>query len=933
MMNTPEVKTWEAKIPDGSTVMSGMDGSESGMAATAEGASSPTGAGVVRSSQRESSAFLRRVTTGGTVIDKEEALAARRRSLFALTEAADEGLGEDDGGGSAAGSEDDVVLWFKNPETGENCGLTEDHCKLLYMMSKYARSAQSASEPESWIRQMSLLVLIYEGIVAGVLDYDYAPCSYVVSAQGSSQRLWVNITQEGKAGVDDLREWKLINGLKLSTEDFQPVTAFQVSGMGMKLLKRVPKKLCKEVNTFIYHGNSTAKRDLLQVSFRKGEVGGDGEFFLSTESGYSMKSSVTDSEDVSYVSSPFLPSCLRATDRKPTDNSSRAGEAARGISSIRDELSVAVELANVRALVGEWIPFGSNQIVALNERLGAMDRCQGGLFTAMIDDSPNDTNFDVDCGLTSVKILDFDLVRFINFEAEIMYPEEEGVVQIENFGMHLNVDGTVIYGLKIESILDALADCTCVDHLARLLVDVHQDSSRIMNDLLSPYQRSLLNMIFTGDMMARNKFNMLLADSITPLLPASSYIDRSERETELKQVLGDIHACYDLSDTDRLLLGRDGALLVGPEGPKREQLVILYLSLLSKELMVRNFFNRTFVLDDELVKVRRLTQTYRESPFNVEEMRKRLQDSTQNLVLLQETLGYINESLQMQKIPRSTSGDEVGRQLKKRLAVRSMHYDVSLRVKDLFKLMDGAANKVKILQLQNTAIDKITLEDTVKSIDANYTALVAASAAEQRSSASLEVMNIIFSGSFAFDIVDRLSGDDILGAVGVDSSRGLGWLVIGVKDALVAPPLVFFLLNILWLVIVGLSLQKLMRYLVAQALGALSLRRVFDRKLDVAKFERFLTTVKLDSSGATADKDASIAKAVWYDDDERWGKGCMKIDVLYNATEGFLLSALFNWNKKEITLSNDEVVQTFVDLLEAAGAFTPAPVADNEEDK
>jgi hypothetical protein len=26
--------------------------------------------------------------------------------------------------------------------------------------------------------------------------------------------------------------------------------------------------------------------------------------------------------------------------------------------------------------IGEWIPFGSNQIVSLNERLGALDRCQ-----------------------------------------------------------------------------------------------------------------------------------------------------------------------------------------------------------------------------------------------------------------------------------------------------------------------------------------------------------------------------------------------------------------------------------------------------------------------------------------------------------------------------------------------------------------------------
>ena len=27
-----------------------------------------------------------------------------------------------------------------------------------------------------------------------------------------------------------------------------------------------------------------------------------------------------------------------------------------------------------------WIPFGSNQIVSLNDKLGSADRCQGGMF-------------------------------------------------------------------------------------------------------------------------------------------------------------------------------------------------------------------------------------------------------------------------------------------------------------------------------------------------------------------------------------------------------------------------------------------------------------------------------------------------------------------------------------------------------------------------
>ena len=121
-------------------------------------------------------------------------------------------------------------------------------------------------------------------------------------------------------------------------------------------------------------------------------------------------------------------------------------------------------LGNVHGMVGEWIPFGSNQIVALNERLGALDRCQGGLFTAMVDKSPTDTKFNVPPGLTQVTILDFDFVHFINFEAEINFPEDDGIVQVENFGMHLNVDGTIVYGIKVEAVLGACGGWWVVVH-------------------------------------------------------------------------------------------------------------------------------------------------------------------------------------------------------------------------------------------------------------------------------------------------------------------------------------------------------------------------------------------------------------------------------------------------------------------------------------
>ena len=100
-------------------------------------------------------------------------------------------------------------------------------------------------------------------------------------------------------------------------------------------------------------------------------------------------------------------------------------------------------------------------------------------------------------------------------------------------------------------------------HLSRLLVDVHQDSSSIMNDLLSNYQKELLEMLFMGDSDNRGKYNMIVAEHIEPFLPAEEYMDREDNENELKQVLGDLHAAYDIGEDGVLIVGRDGMIVAG----------------------------------------------------------------------------------------------------------------------------------------------------------------------------------------------------------------------------------------------------------------------------------------------------------------------------------------------------------------------------------
>lgn len=104
--------------------------------------------------------------------------------------------------------------------------ITSEHTKLLYLISRYTSSDPTITNSKAkWIRKIPLLVLIYEGIIQDVFTYDYAPFSEVVG----TRRLYLNISQEGRDDIDDLREMDLINALKVCYLLCFPSSAFPLT--------------------------------------------------------------------------------------------------------------------------------------------------------------------------------------------------------------------------------------------------------------------------------------------------------------------------------------------------------------------------------------------------------------------------------------------------------------------------------------------------------------------------------------------------------------------------------------------------------------------------------------------------------------------------------------------------------------------------------
>jgi WD repeat-containing protein 35 len=67
--------------------------------------------------------------------------------------------------------------------------------------------------------------------------------------------------------------------------------------------------------------------------------------------------------------------------------------------------------------------------------------------------------------------------------------------------------------------------------------------------------------------------------------------------------LGDTRAAFDISEHDTLIFGAHGILVAGPNSRHHEPLLCSYLQFTAMDMFVRNFFNRTFLLLDNMKEV------------------------------------------------------------------------------------------------------------------------------------------------------------------------------------------------------------------------------------------------------------------------------------------------------------------------------------------
>ena len=176
---------------------------------------------------------------------------------------------------------------------------------------------------------------------------------------------------------------------------------------------------------------------------------------------------------------------------------------------------------------------------------------------------------------------------------------------------------------------------------------------------------------------------------------------------------------------------------------------------------------------------------------------------------------------------------------------------------------------------------------------------------------------VILSGSFAFDILDRISG----GSLNIQLPN---WFVATWLRYLLAWPMSFWLLNMIWLFIVCGGIKKFMGYLAAKATGILSLKMKIDRAAYMGKLEEYLSTKSIKVFDVTSDESNRMRKARWDEDDATvWGGAKPQLEILYDDLNSFLWEVSFVIDAKTSHFREAELLTTFIAIFEEHGIWRP----------
>jgi hypothetical protein len=410
--------------------------------------------------------------------------------------------------------------------------------------------------------------------------------------------------------------------------------------------------------------------------------------------------------------------------------------------------------------ISEWCPFGQNAIQTFNDSIDSLKGIKSSLLTGKVDEEPATSEFNIKPKFTRVFLKDFDIYNWIKFEGEIEYPEE--VEQVERLGTYVDKSGFINYSMKMDRIADKKSGFS-VDETTAVLADLVEDTSIMIEALLTQFQRRILRLVY-GETPFRPKFTIAITSSLLPeQTRAMDYHDGEEMENEINQIVSIAHKFFDLPNGEKVILGTNGMFFISKTPEQYGKVLSFFSFIRSFQIFQVVFFNRLRRMWDQIKDLRtEILNIKREESIGIIEAR--LTQLGADIALVEEVLGFMRAGAKdMASIwdKQSDELDAANKMLTDQLQIDREVRVAAEKIGDMEMVSKGLVDEIQGLRdMVNTLAEKRMREvsklmgDNVQQGSDAQLAMAANVKASRYSGAALKILSMISAGALGMKISD-----------------------------------------------------------------------------------------------------------------------------------------------------------------------------------
>lgn len=230
--------------------------------------------------------------------------------------------------------------------------------------------------------------------------------------------------------------------------------------------------------------------------------------------------------------------------------------------TIRDKLQELIWFTRPIMLVFEWIPFDINSFEELAEELEAKEKERGVLLTDEVDRQPDQFIFERMPPRALVNVRSYEYGNVLVLEGAPIYEE---ICQKEKMSIRVTSYGGIMYALRVKRVKGCPEGKASLDRLSRAVLDVFEDTSRLMSSLISYYQRRVLNIVYPmlkEEGYERRKYTVLIAEDYEPKFERVEDYLKDPYLPEVRQITGKVVKSFEL-DGAKVICGENGMLVLG----------------------------------------------------------------------------------------------------------------------------------------------------------------------------------------------------------------------------------------------------------------------------------------------------------------------------------------------------------------------------------